>query len=729
MPSRREHKSDAKGLSTRALGLGLLMGIVPAASGLYLGLKTGWGFGSTFFSVLLGYPFLKFVDRLRPHSGGASLQEHCVLVSMASAVSNLTMSGWVNGIPALYKLGLLNRHNFAIDMLRLCVWSSCLSVFAVMVAMFLAPHFLSRTDLPFPSSTGAAHLMLQMHKKAVPHTSSIATGLDGVPSVVDPEETGNAVVQVAGKANAEPDPPTIKEDEARRIHEAQVAMQQRVLLTCLGFSFGYLFVAHALPALKEFHFFWFLGGQVPRAGPHPGPLERGFKVLMFQLERFNIFFSVSFAFFGAGMMMGIRNASSFIIGSFTAWFLVGHFAIERLGWIPSAWDQAHRIWKSPARMNPADPGVGYWLLWPGITLLMTNAVIDLVLNLVTQLVAHPPPVVAQTHPSAQKSGKTKSAGAHEAETNDMPTPTSIMAAFRRPSGVLLIGGFTAFMAAAVVTRATFKMQLFTSYLALILGVMLTFVGASAAGATDMNPTGTLAKVTKCVFSFIPAPSQTRHQMYSLAGAMVSTGTSSQAVSLICDYKFGSICRTPVRSQFKAQILGALLAAPVTTSLFALYVHAYPCIILVNDDPCVAQGFTLTAANTWKVFAVAMTDSSALSRIPMSSLAMSWVMMLVVAATSVLKRWFVPKSAHWLFPHWNAIGVAMLTPRIDFAMTTFAGAVAGLVWLKKSPATYELLMFTVASGLIAGEGMWGLMAALCNIAGVPEGWLSRVGLPR
>ncbi|KAI9190306.1 hypothetical protein H9P43_001740 [Blastocladiella emersonii ATCC 22665] len=706
-------RSSHPALTARAIILGLLVGVIPTASGLYLGLKTGWGFGSTFFSVLLGYPFLRFVDGLSRSGRGTTLQEHCILVSVSSAVSNLTMSGWVNGIPALYKLGLLDHNNFANDMFRLCVWSICLASFAVMVALFMAPHFLARSDLPFPSSTGAAHLMLQMHDQAVPLTSTIsAQGVAESSAAGIPPEIADEPVK--DKRNALGVTPAASQPNAN------VQAQQRVLLMCLGGSFLYLFASHALPVLKEFHVFWVLAGSPSRYGPHP---ESGLTGFFFQLERFSLFFTVSFAFFGAGMMMGMRSASSFFYGSFVSWFLLGHFVVEKLEWVPDPWDPTRRFFHSPAKMNPLDPGVAYWLLWPGITLLVVNAMTDLAFNLLTQ-------IWSPAAPAAAAAGGKAGVRPGDAEAGQAAAGPSPASPFKRPVRVLIVGGFTAFMATAVVTRATFRMELSTAYLALALGVVLTYVGTQAAGSTDMNPTGTLAKVTKCVFSLVPAPSQARHQVYSMTGAMISTGTSSQAVDLICDYKLGSICKTPIMPQFHAQLIGALAAAPLTTALFALYVRAYPCIIAAQDEVCMLQhGFTLTAANTWKVFAVAMTDASALSQIPSSSVTLCWILTGVVVASNAARRWILPKAVHAWLPHWNAVGVSMLTSRMDFALATFVGAVASSYWARRSPRSYEILMFTVASGLIAGEGLWGLFAALCNIAGIPEGWLSRAGLPR
>ncbi|KAI9223598.1 OPT oligopeptide transporter protein-domain-containing protein [Blastocladiella britannica] len=706
---------SAPRLTARPVLLGILVGIVPVASGLYLGLKTGWGFGSTFFAVLIGFPMLRFLDGMN-HSGEggesgtrATIQEHCFLVSVSTAVANLTSAGWVNGIPALYKLGLLDPAHFMRDMVRLAIWSTTLAAFATFVALALGPHFLSRADLPFPSATGAAHLLLQMHAMPLPRTIKNAAGMaDGVPSMILPDPFA--------EKEAQQDHEVAKSERSSSAKRAAagvgaVLAQQRVLALCLGGAFMFLFCAHAVPVLKELHFFWYLAGGPRITGPHPADGWLGF---VYQLERYNVFLTVSFAFFGAGLMMGIRSAISFFVGSFLSWFILGHFFIERLGWVPNPWIPATQSWATPARMNPAEPGVGFWLLWPGITMLVTNALADLAFSAVDVLVRSGiKTLVSFIWESPRKAPR----------KDEKPKPP-------RPWRLLLVGGFTTFMAAAVTTRATFHIPFPTACLALVIAIGLSYIATAAAAATDMNPSGTLAKVTKCVFSFLPAVPPERHMMMSMSGAMVGTGTSSQVVDLIGDYKIGSICKTPLRPQFHAQLIGSLCAAPITAAMFTLYVSAYPCIIMADDSACAAQGFPLVAANTWKVFTQAIVDPQGLAtRIPPTSLQLAWAVLCVVTASSALKKWIVPSTWAWVLPQWNAVGMAMLTSRTDYALTAAVGAVMGKVWMQRSPASYELLMFTVASGLIAGEGTWGLVAAVSNVAGWKEGWLSMVGVPQ
>jgi uncharacterized oligopeptide transporter (OPT) family protein len=65
-------------------------------------------------------------------------------------------------------------------------------------------------------------------------------------------------------------------------------------------------------------------------------------------------------------------------------------------------------------------------------------------------------------------------------------------------------------------------------------------------------------------------------------------------------------------------------------------------------------------------------------------------------------------------HTPGVGVAFLTSRLDFSLSAFIGSLISIYWARRDADSHRQLMYVVASGLIAGEGLWGLSAALLNI---------------
>ena len=56
----------------------------------------------------------------------------------------------------------------------------------------------------------------------------------------------------------------------------------------------------------------------------------------------------------------------------------------------------------------------------------------------------------------------------------------------------------------------------------------------------------------------------------------------------------------------------------------------------------------------------------------------------------------------------------------YAIAMGAGSVMNYIWSKKNPKSYDLYMFAIAAGLLAGEGLGGVFNALLAVIGVDGG---------
>ena len=54
----------------------------------------------------------------------------------------------------------------------------------------------------------------------------------------------------------------------------------------------------------------------------------------------------------------------------------------------------------------------------------------------------------------------------------------------------------------------------------------------------------------------------------------------------------------------------------------------------------------------------------------------------------------------------------------YSLVIFFGALALVAWQLKSPASAKRLSFAVASGLVAGDGLFGMLKAAMTLLGVP-----------
>ena len=120
-------------------------------------------------------------------------------------------------------------------------------------------------------------------------------------------------------------------------------------------------------------------------------------------------------------------------------------------------------------------------------------------------------------------------------------------------------------------------------------------------------------------------------------------------------------------------------------------------------------------------------------IPLSCTIFSIVMGVVAALQAVLKNFYLvgdrQKYRNWL-PNWMAIGVAwVLGVDSGYANAILFGSITAYFWQKKNAKSFEMYAFSVAAGLIAGEGLAGVVNAaltLGEVDGVVKG--TTMGLP-
>jgi uncharacterized oligopeptide transporter (OPT) family protein len=81
------------------------------------------------------------------------------------------------------------------------------------------------------------------------------------------------------------------------------------------------------------------------------------------------------------------------------------------------------------------------------------------------------------------------------------------------------------------------------------------------------------------------------------------------------------------------------------------------------------------------------------------------------------------------PNWNAVGLAFIVPQTYYPLAMAIGATVNWFWERGSPSTFDLYAFALASGLVAGEGIGGVMVAVLAVANVDGGkYGSAIGCP-
>lgn len=186
--------------------------------------------------------------------------------------------------------------------------------------------------------------------------------------------------------------------------------------------------------------------------------------------------------------------------------------------------------------------------------------------------------------------------------------------------------------------------------------------------------------------------------------------------MVSDFRVGFLLRTPPNQQWIAQGLGTIVAVFLAPALFVLFTKAYPCIIYPDDyDTC---PFTAPSVAAWQAVTVAITDP--VFPVPKSSgifaivLSVVGVALIFVRHYAYVGSWAKYRQYH---PNMMCIGLAFTLPQTQYATAMLIGAIWAYFWAKKNPTHFDIYGYAVAAGLIAGEGIGGVINAIFQIAGI------------
>lgn len=374
---------------------------------------------------------------------------------------------------------------------------------------------------------------------------------------------------------------------------------------------------------------------------------------------------ISPVMYGAGLMVGPRVAISLVLGAAAGWSL-GYFA-QQQGWAPAEHpmvihDKLSDTW-----------GARGWILWTGAAIMVSEAIMSLVLS-------------GKTVIKSFQSVKSAATSTTKKSENDIPNSWWI------------IGLIISSIVTIIVAHIVFSIPFYMSALAIVLSFFLANVAVRATGETDINPIGGVGKVTQLVFGSMSD---------SISGNLMSAGITgagaSQAGDMMQDLKTGHLLGASPKSQFKAQLWGILAGMIVAVPIYLVFDAAWD--IGGKDSPLGAP-----AALAWK--AVAEVMSKGVESLPPFATKAALFGMLFGASLALIRK-FAPKLSTYT-PSGIAFGIAFMIPGY-YSIAMFIGAVIGVVWKRKNGSHFEQYVFPVASGLLVGEGLGGIVKALFDIA--------------
>ncbi len=364
---------------------------------------------------------------------------------------------------------------------------------------------------------------------------------------------------------------------------------------------------------------------------------------------------------GAGFLIGPRVVLSLVGGAILGWGILGPLS-QQMGWAPGD------------VMNYEDGPRG-WLLWPGVALMVSEALMALVLSWKTFVNALTMPVI-------------RNLDTEEGDTEPTHIPNSWW-----------IGGLIAgSILTTFITYGVFSIPPYQTLIAIALSAVLSVVAVRSVGETDINPVGGMGKVTQLVFSGI-APG---NMGTNLMSAGITAGGASQAGDMMQDLKTGRLLGAAPRKQFFAQLCGICFGILFAVPVYFIFTKAYP----LGSDQLPAP-----AAMAWKAMAEVLSKGS--SALPAYAVEAMIIAGIVGALISVLR---LNKTIRPYVPSGLAMGIAFIVPAY-YSLVMFYGLIIYLIWKALAPQQADKYNFALASGLIAGEGLMGIVNAGLTILGI------------
>jgi uncharacterized oligopeptide transporter (OPT) family protein len=360
----------------------------------------------------------------------------------------------------------------------------------------------------------------------------------------------------------------------------------------------------------------------------------------------------------AGAIMGMRVATSMLVGAILLYGVVGPMLVER--------QIAETGYK----------GLVQWLLWPSTSLMVSSGLLSFGLKWRT---------IARAF-----GGLTAIVGGGPRRDDDP------LARIEVPATWFLAG--TIFFGAACVLlgHALFGIAWWMGVLAVVVTFFLSIVAARATGETDVTPIGAMGKITQLVYGWL-APSNVTTNLMT---ASITAGAASHAADLLTDLKSGYLLGGNPRKQTISQLFGVLAGTIVC-------VPAYLFVVQSDPDRLGSEALPAPSAKIWE--SVARLLAKGLDALPDGAVPAIVVGAVLGVVLTLLEEFGPRRWRPWL-PSTTGLGLAGVIPAFN-SISMFVGALAAWLFARARPQLAETYTVPVSSGLIAGESLLGVAIIL------------------
>ena len=366
-----------------------------------------------------------------------------------------------------------------------------------------------------------------------------------------------------------------------------------------------------------------------------------------------VVFSWDFIFLAAGAITGMRVCATMFVSGTLCWAVV----------VPIL------------QTNGVIEGAGFaaivqWTLWFGASCMVAAGLLSFALSWRTALSAFR---------DLGQMFSFRSAAASEPER------------IEAPMSWFAVGQIVSLVALAWLGHASFGMPVWESVIAVALSFWLALVACRVTGETDTTPVGAMGKVTQLIFGAL----HPGNVNVNLMSANITAGAATSSADLLTDLKSGYLLGANPRQQFLAQFSGIFVGTVVSVLTFA--------VLVPNAQVLGTDQFPAPAAQTWSAVAIALGQGlSSLEPVKLWLIFAGGVVGVVLTLAPVL----LPKYEKYL-PSASAFGLAWVF-HWYYGLLFFLGALVALLLERRKPKLAEEFTLPVASGVVAGGSLMGVV---------------------
>ncbi len=632
------YRGEMAQLTIRSGLTGFFLGGILCATALYVGAKTGIGIGVGLTSVILSFAIFRILS-------GAGLAADYTILENNCTQSIATAAGYVM-MPLISSLAAyMLVTGKIIPAWHMITWMVVCSILGVLIAFPMKRRFINDEQLPFPEGRAAGVVLDALYAGNA--------------------DSGMFKAKLLGWTAA------ITAGYQMIISDGWMKLIQFKVLMMDGWA-GMKEPWHLQERLDSYYYLAAAKYQlwIPT-------------ILGTDIRQLGLRLTLDAAMLGVGGLMGIRVATSVLLGAFINFVILAPIMINLGDIAPRVLADGTLVKISRAEI------VNQWALWWGVTMMVVGSLVSLLAK---------PELITSLFKGRAKTAESAALGRDVLKDIEVPLWVSWV-------GVPIFA-----LLGATVTHEFFGVPWLLALISLPLIFVLTVICTNAMALTSWTPTGALSKITQ--FS-IGAIDRTNPASNLIPAGMTSE-IASNAANLLSDIKPGYMLGGKPRHQVLGHLIGIFSGALAAVPMFYLLFLPPDANGLRSAATIVSDQFAFPAALQWK-------GVSELIAKGVSSLPYTAVVSMIVAAVAALIFEIARIVTKGRFPISSvSVGLGVvLPPEATFMM--WVGAMVFWIMSKRhtTPGSKGHNLWVdgcepICAGLISGAALVGIGNAIVNV---------------